>query len=1174
MKETRFDASSTFHSVQSMSNGLQVFPEVGVSERFSVFIERLSASDTLKTWLDDSTFSLVHKLETLPHQNDPEAAGDLRIEPLMRKLVDHTLSRLVMSGPIATLDLECTHSTKWFIQLFRHWIETKWGMTIEDRDDDGGEEEDQRAAGIQHMLNESGVTTLCLDLIAIGIARDLVAECLKLLVALLFKEGGAHEVQTTIHRHLQKGNSEHFFVFISHALESMEDVFKYDYLPEEALPDRVLSPGSACSGEDDEEPGFLDRLPVVKENIIIVRFLQLMCEGHFESNQDILREQIPSTNELESAKSINVLENLIAFLGVLSRVQSKAATVIATSITATILEVVQGPCVKNQTYFALETELIETLNRLMRTESFEGCVQEDEDLVKLTLLEILQGLLEGQKSKDDSVIYERILSVIDIDILLSMIVSSGIKDSPELTPVQTEGLVLLEMFQDYRPDLRKEIKLPKEVMKAMSKEVTSVEIVWNNSLQRRFFHIPDICTELSEASKFYVQQNLDRTSQEVQLMDFVAKARDVQVELKHQEWLGDCKLPFKKNLAIIFSRSNQQWATWVAFWIAVVTNTVMFLTFKIPRDWEFDDGNWKKHDGLGYIDENIYKQFADQGTLTIIKVLNYMNVACSIFTLILFMVVRCPVNYTLTHKKTGSRVRAYFKAVFDPLTMYYLVYSMFVMMAQELNPLWNTLLLLDIIMKNPTTQDVLRSVIVPAKQLCMAVVLMIFVTYIYAFFIFLQFNDDFDGGDFEGMCENMQSCFWTTMNYGMRSSGGIGDTMFKTIKFDNDGYSRSYLDFFYFVTNVVILLNIVFGIIIDTFSDLRTKKLELAEMITGKCFICGIDKLQFDKADDTPGGFKRHVASRDGAHNMWDYLYFMIFIWEQDKDEDDGLELYVRQRIEHDDIQWLPVGKAIDIRKGNRKGDDEQTKFDNLEQTLSEEFKSSISSLKYLISENKRDMMKKIDQLAKTSSAIQTISKKSYDMHWDEKRETNESPDPHFEPIKSPSAPLSVTQTGDQNVAAAKRGGRVLTVQVQDARHLVQPHLLGHTDPFVTVFVFWNGSKVGQAETIWFGSENPSWKNEELNTFRIPLSAEEDVGTGSLVFEVQHMVKRGTGHFLGCIQIPSNELQSSAVDGMDYPLTCKQHLPKGKQTMVQGFLRVMFRVDEKGGGGDITDIHV
>ena len=144
--------------------------------------------------------------------------------------------------------------------------------------------------------------------------------------------------------------------------------------------------------------------------------------------------------------------------------------------------------------------------------------------------------------------------------------------------------------------------------------------------------------------------------------------------------------------------------------------------------------------------------------------------------------------------------------------------------------------------------------------------------------------------------------------------------------------TRSMLDYLYFLLVLVVLLNIVFGIIIDTFSELRGDKNERVAKTVGFCFICGWEKLKFDQVTnihneahvhycaqahthtkpsclntqaDSSGssGFKLHI---DNDHNMWNYLYFIIFIWQQDKDDDDGLELFVRTQIANDDIS-VPI---------------------------------------------------------------------------------------------------------------------------------------------------------------------------------------------------------------------------------------------------------------------------
>ena len=48
---------------------------------------------------------------------------------------------------------------------------------------------------------------------------------------------------------------------------------------------------------------------------------------------------------------------------------------------------------------------------------------------------------------------------------------------------------------------------------------------------------------------------------------------------------------------------------------------------------------------------------------------------------------------------------------------------------------------------------------------------------------------------------------------------------------------------------------------------------------------------------------------------MWAYLHFIFFIWEQDKDDDDGLEYYVRNKINIKEITWFPMNKAMRLEQ-------------------------------------------------------------------------------------------------------------------------------------------------------------------------------------------------------------------------------------------------------------------
>eukprot|EP00622_Pseudochattonella_farcimen_P001563 FR736292.1.p1 GENE.FR736292.1~~FR736292.1.p1 ORF type:complete len:293 (+),score=19.40 FR736292.1:2-880(+) len=152
--------------------------------------------------------------------------------------------------------------------------------------------------------------------------------------------------------------------------------------------------------------------------------------------------------------------------------------------------------------------------------------------------------------------------------------------------------------------------------------------------------------------------------------------------------------------------------------------------------------------------------------------------------------------------------------------------------------------------------------------------------------------------------------------------------------------------------------------------------------------------------------------------------------------------------------------------------------------------------------------------------------------------------------IRPPTAESSASQT--------------ILVQVTNCQDLVVPHLLGSTDPFVVTYVFWNGEKIGETETIWFGTAHPSWKNAVRNTFRIVLSQNEDLDSGVLSFEVHHTHRRGAGWFLGIAKVEGRTIQ-----GMDDSFKthlCRlsrkpeSSLPQSKQLNVQGKEGVSIRL--------------
>jgi inositol 1,4,5-triphosphate receptor type 1 len=118
---------------------------------------------------------------------------------------------------------------------------------------------------------------------------------------------------------------------------------------------------------------------------------------------------------------------------------------------------------------------------------------------------------------------------------------------------------------------------------------------------------------------------------------------------------------------------------------------------------------------------------------------------------------------------------------------------------------------------------------------------------------------------------------------------------------------------FFFIV-IIITLNLIFGVIIDNFADLRTEKQRNDEVLRNTCFICGkinkrkkktkhfsycykfkflgLDRKSFDNKHVT---FEDHYRK---VHNIWNYVYFMVLIHVKDPTEYTGPESYVHEMIE------------------------------------------------------------------------------------------------------------------------------------------------------------------------------------------------------------------------------------------------------------------------------------
>ena len=219
---------------------------------------------------------------------------------------------------------------------------------------------------------------------------------------------------------------------------------------------------------------------------------------------------------------------------------------------------------------------------------------------------------------------------------------------------------------------------------------------------------------------------------------------------------------------------------------------------------------------------------------------------------------------------------------------------------------WFSFHLLHVVMGNETMQRTLRSVTKNGVTLLYVFYLLTVIIYMYSLFIFARYRRYMDRNDY-AFCDTVYQCFVTSFRLGLLSGGGLGDAV------QEDGYSfaetaeRSLFDISFFVLITTIGLNVVFGVIVDTFTELRDEKYNIEREKRIRCLICGLSSDEFERVGNS---FKDHVRN---DHNVWNYLYYFMYLHTRDPNDYSSLEQHVAIDIQSADGQYdfYPVGRSL-----------------------------------------------------------------------------------------------------------------------------------------------------------------------------------------------------------------------------------------------------------------------
>jgi len=273
-----------------------------------------------------------------------------------------------------------------------------------------------------------------------------------------------------------------------------------------------------------------------------------------------------------------------------------------------------------------------------------------------------------------------------------------------------------------------------------------------------------------------------------------------------------------------------------------------------------------------------------------------------------------PVLIVLVFLLGAKGAREYLKCPKSPLTFSYVVLYDIIIHAQTAfyglyvvasvfgfigYPFFYSYHLLYLMVASPILQSVVRSVTISIGPLSLTFLLTFIVIYIFTMIYFFYQPERFWNEDLgQNECDTLGRCYIIFVRNGLLSGGGIGDYIAgelghpPNLNDTPDLLTGTIFDLLFFIIVLILLLNIVFGIIIDNFGALREQANERTKFLETKCFLTLRDR--------EPGEHKR---------SMWNYLYLMVYLrHHKDKTDYTGPETGISKHMEKEnDIGWIPT---------------------------------------------------------------------------------------------------------------------------------------------------------------------------------------------------------------------------------------------------------------------------
>uniref|UniRef100_A0A5F8HBP8 Inositol 1,4,5-trisphosphate receptor n=1 Tax=Monodelphis domestica TaxID=13616 RepID=A0A5F8HBP8_MONDO len=697
----------------------------------------------------------------------------------------------------------------------------------------------------------------------------------------------------------------------------------------------------------------------------ILRFLQLLCENHNRDLQNFLRCQNNKTNYNLVCETLQFLDIMCGSttggLGLLGLYINEDNVGLVTQTLETLTEYCQGPCHENQ--LSIIVGILKKKLNFFDEQIFILPLASQDNASKL--------LLALMESRHDSENAERILISLRpqelVDVIKKAYLQEEERENSEVSPreVGHNIYILALQLSRHNKQLQHLLKLCSCLPVFPRPRLLPQIVRQDRSMEQIVFPVPSICEFLTEETKHRLFTTTEQDEQGSKVSDFFDQSSFLHNEMEWQKKLRSMPLIYW------FSRRMTLWGS-ISFNLAVFINIIIAffypyvegvlgsplisLLFWLLVCFSIVALFTRRYSIRPVIVALILRSIYYLGIGPTLNILGALNLTNKIVFVVSFVGNR------------GTFIRGYKAMVMDMEFLYHVGYILTSVLGIFAHELFYSILLFDLIYREETLFNVIKSVTRNGRSILLTALLALILVYLFSIVGFLFLKDDFIL-EVDRLPDNNDTGNWGTVI-------GPGSHSWATFEPRSSCPSIPFLpihlplscpedlpevpsqqeslfparviyDLLFFFIVIIIVLNLIFGVIIDTFADPRSEKQKKEGILKNPCFICGLER---DKFDNKTVSFEEHIKYE---HNMWNYLYFIVLVRVKNKTDYTGPESYVAQMIKNKNLDWFPRMRAMSLV--SNEGEGEQNEIRNLQDKLNSTMKL-VSHLTSQLNELKEQM--------------------------------------------------------------------------------------------------------------------------------------------------------------------------------------------------------------------------